>query len=301
MTVPGDVDAELRNAVFAWLDEQTSLREELTWDQLLRGFSFRGRPMALITQRGIRRVAGLEAALAFHTTYTRPGEQAPYLDAEGDDGLIRYKYQGDDPQGPDNRAMRAALVQGRPLVWFVGVDRGVYLARRPVYLVADEPEELQFAVALDEEQLLAAASMGPPGVKQRNVLRLTRLRLHQPVFRAQVLRAYEVKCSICRLKHATLLDAAHIQGDAEGGQPVVTNGMAMCKIHHAAYDAGIMGVSPAYRVEVREDVLQEVDGPMLRHGLQEVHGWRLEVPRRLAERPDRNRLAERYARFRAAS
>ncbi len=156
-------------------------------------------------------------------------------------------------------------------------------------------------MALDEEQFLADRSDAPLDLRQRNVLRLTRLRLHQPVFRAQVLRAYDVKCSICRLKHENLLDAAHIQPDAEGGQPVVPNGLAMCKIHHAAYDAGIVGIDPAYRVEVRQDVLREVDGPMLRHGLQDVHGWRLEVPRRLTERPDRDKLAERYARFRAAS
>ena len=63
------------------------------------------------------------------------------------------------------------------------------------------------------------------------------MRLHQPVFRAQVLQAYGA-CIICRLKHVDLLDAARILSDADGGQPVVTNGLAMCKIHHAAYDRG---------------------------------------------------------------
>ncbi len=301
MTSAVDRDSELRTAVFGWLDEQTRLRDELTWAQLQRGFAFDGKPLALVTQRGIRRVAGLDAALAFQTTYTPPGGRAPYADAEGPDGLIRYKYQGVDPQGPDNRAMRAALQRGLPLVWFVGVAPGVFLAQRPVWLVGDEPSDLQFAVALDEEQYLAARSDAPLDLRQRSVLRLTRLRLHQPVFRAQVLRAYDVKCSICRLKHENLLDAAHIQPDAEGGQPVVTNGLSLCKIHHAAYDAGIVGIDPAYRIEVRNDVLREVDGPMLRHGLQDVHGWRPEVPRRIAERPDRDRLAQRYARFRQAS
>ncbi len=298
MATPSDLDSELRAAVFAWLEEQTQLREELTWDQLLRGFHFRGKPFALVTQRGIRSVAGLEAAIAFTSTYTPPGGRPPYEDVEGPDGLPRYKYRGVDPQLPDNRALRAAYRNGLPLVWFVGVDRGVFLARRPVYLVADEPDQLQFAVALDEEQYVAARSDTPYDVRQRNVLRLTRLRLHQPVFRAQVLRAYESRCSVCRLKHIPLLDAAHIQPDSEGGLPVVPNGLAMCKIHHAAYDAGIVGIRPDYRIEVREDVLSEVDGPMLRHGLQDVHGWRLEVPKRVVERPDHDRLAQRYERFR---
>lgn len=75
------------------------------------------------------------------------------------------------------------------------------------------------------------------------------------------------------------------------------NGLSLCKIHHAAYDRGIIGVRPDYVVHVREDVLLEVDGPMLRHGIQDVHGWRLELPKRLADHPDRDRLAERYATF----
>ena len=117
------------------------------------------------------------------------------------------------------------------------------------------------------------------------------------MFRARVLRAYEQACAICRLKHVDLLDAAHILSDAEGGQPVVTNGLSLCKIHHAAYDRGILGVRPDYVVQVRPDVLLEVDGPMLKHGIQDVHGWVLELPRRAAERPDRDLLAQRFEVF----
>jgi predicted restriction endonuclease len=37
--------------------------------------------------------------------------------------------------------------------------------------------------------------------------------------------------------HAALLDAAHIILDTEPqGEPTVRNGLALCKIHHAAYD-----------------------------------------------------------------
>ena len=59
----------------------------------------------------------------------------------------------------------------------------------------------------------------------------------------------------------------------------------MCKIHHAAYDADIVGVRPDGVAEVRGDVLKEKDGPMLRHGLQEVHGGRLLLPRVKEKRP----------------
>ena len=78
---------------------------------------------------------------------------------------------------------------------------------------------------------------------------------------------------------------------------MVPNGLTLCKIHHAAYDRQILGVRPDCVVEVREDVLAEVDGPMLKHGLQEVHGWRLELPKRAADRPDQQLLAARHAAF----
>jgi putative restriction endonuclease len=71
----------------------------------------------------------------------------------------------------------------------------------------------------------------------------------------------------------------------------------MCKIHHAAYDRRILGVRPDYTIAVREDVLREVDGPMLRHGLQEMHDARLHLPKRVGDLPDRDALAERWAAF----
>lgn len=46
----------------------------------------------------------------------------------------------------------------------------------------------------------------------------------------------------------------------------------MCAIHHRAFDALVLGVTPKYGVEVREDVLDEKDGPTLLHALQGVQG-----------------------------
>jgi putative restriction endonuclease len=107
---------------------------------------------------------------------------------------------------------------------------------------------------------------------------------------------------VCRLRHSELLDAAHIVPDVDPrGLPVVRNGLALCKLHHAAFDRHIVGVRPDLVVEVRQDILDELDGPMLRHGLQDLHGHRLLViPGRRDDRPDADLLAERYERFRAA-
>jgi len=65
------------------------------------------------------------------------------------------------------------------------------------------------------------------------------------------------------LAHFLSPDAAHIKEDSDGGEPVVPNGIAMCAIHHRAFDSFVLGVRPDSVIEVRRDVLDEVDGPTL--------------------------------------
>src|SRR3546814_18676238 len=99
---------------------------------------------------------------------------------------------------------------------------------------------------------------------------------------------------MCELKHVELLDAAHIVSDALGGAPVVPNGLALCKIHHAAFDHQIIGLRPDHVLEVREDVLDEIDGPMLRHGLQEMHGRTHSLPRKPPDPPSPGHAEARH-------
>jgi hypothetical protein len=77
-------------------------------------------------QTGIWKPAGLAAALTIRTTFTPPNQPPPYVDDVGDEVLVRYKYRGTDPNLSDNRALRAAMIQGLPLAYVVGVARGVY-------------------------------------------------------------------------------------------------------------------------------------------------------------------------------
>ena len=131
---------------------------------------------------------------------------------------------------------------------------------------------------------------------------LARRRLHQPLFRSRVLVAYEHRCAICRLPFTELLDAAHIKSDAEGGKASVSNGLALCKIHHGAFDANILGITPDYQVTIKESVLETFDGPTLQHALKAMHGLTLaQLPHRREERPEPELLEERYSKFLLAS
>ena len=106
---------------------------------------------------------------------------------------------------------------------------------------------------------------------------------------------------MCRLREIRLLDAAHIVGDAElAGAASVTNGLSLCSIHHRAFDQHLVGVSPDYVVRVSSRLLEEDDGPML-DLLKRFDGAPLTLPSRNVDRPDPERLAERYSVFMGTS
>lgn len=268
----------------------------------LRAFQFEGRPFPLVdNQLGIRKPRQLAAALSILTTFTSDRQRAPYEDVLGPDMLLRYKYEGTDPDRYTNVGLRRAYQTQVPLIWFVGVQQGLYVPVFPVWIVADEPDLLQVAVALDEDQrrLVQGGTISP--IERSYAARISKQRLHQPIFRQRVIQAYRTSCAMCRLRHRSLLDAAHIIPDREDrGIPAVSNGLALCKIHHAAYDENIIGVRPDLHVEVRTDILDEIDGPMLKHGLQEMNGRPLTLPLHRADHPNADAIEERYERFRAA-
>lgn len=298
----GDFDSRLRQEAIRWLTVRTNDGETPISSSELLDFEIDGAPFRLMdAQRGIRKPKELSSALSIRTVYTVDGKSRPYDDEVGPDGLLRYKWRGGDPDHAENRALRAAMKQGAPLIWFFGIAPGVYKPIYPVFLLWEEPEKQQFVI--DPEVARGLVSPGRPVEEhvRRYILRETKRRLHQPVFRASVLRAYETQCAVCALRHAQLLDAAHIVPDRdEGGIAAVRNGLALCKIHHAAYDSSVLGIRPDLVVEIRADLLEEIDGPMLEHGLKRRHGQRLmAVPRVRAERPDRELLEQRYAAFRA--
>ncbi|STZ62557.1 HNH endonuclease [Mycolicibacterium tokaiense] len=171
-----------------------------------------------------------------------------------------------------------------------------------MYLIDEEAEQDQFVLALTPDQVDVDLDSPMEGALKRYLLAETKRRLHQPLFASRVMLAYEVRCAVCALKHRELLDAAHILPDSEPlGLPVVPNGLALCKIHHAAYDQNILGIRPDLTIEIHHRLLDEIDGPMLRHGLQHHHEQPLmHIPKRRADRPDPERLAVRFARFSAA-
>lgn len=288
-----ETEIQVRTAAFAFLNALVTRLGGIVRLEDVSRFEYMGERLSLLDpQRGIR------------TVHSSDPCDRPYADDIGPDGYLRYKWRGSDPNHAENRALRDAMNLRLPLIWFQGVGRGAYVPIYPVWMLAEEASQHQFVVALEPAQLEEWGDPHLRRVAEGSAMyepEIVNRRLHQPVFRARVILAYQRQCALCRLRHVELLDAAHIRGDAEGGQPIIPNGIAMCKIHHAAFDADIIGVRPDYVVQVREDVLDETDGPVLTHALQELHGARLQLPGSMAARPDSRLLEERYTRFMLAS
>lgn len=301
---PDDLDSRIRLKAGAWLSMRNARGLETVSYAELTQFVFEGKRLPLKDRvKGIWKPSIMKSALSITTTYRPPGAQRPYEDLiSTEDYLLRYKWDGKNGEEATNRAVRAAMLMEAPLIWFSGVGKGVFKAIFPVYVLKEDQQNQQFLIDVGSPAL--GEVQGPAEEFLRRYLRVeSRKRTFQSVFRGTVMRAYAGRCAICNLQHTPLLDAAHIISDSEAaGIASVVNALALCKIHHAAFDSGILGIRADHVVQIRTDVLHEVDGPMLKHGLQEMHGKPLmAIPRSRIERPRKDLLELAFDRFRQSA
>ena len=113
-----------------------------------------------------------------------------------------------------------------------------------------------------------------------------------PRFRKRVLEAYDERCAVCaydiRFGDRLLgLEAAHIRWHSHDGRDVVSNGLALCGVHHKALDLGAMGLE-GKRDEYRVLVSGRVRGrsPAARR-LVGLRGRAIRLPVRAKDAPDR--------------
>lgn len=294
-----DFDFLVRQHAFGFLSELSSqFGDTLPIQPLRDGFSFEGHRVPLLGPKGIFKPKILGLPLSITTS-----PNSPYDDTFAEGGLLQYRYRGSDPEHPDNVGLRAVMQARKPLIYFHGIIPGKYVAAWPTYIVGDNPAGLCVTAVVDDKSTIAesaAFSIAEPAAEYRRqyITAEVKVRLHQRLFRERVLNAYKEQCALCRLRHVELLEASHIIPDSEaGGEPRVDNGVALCKLHHAAFDRNILGIRPDYVVEIREDILLEVDGPMLKFGLQQMHGTKIIVPRRGDQKPSKMALESRYEKF----
>ena len=245
--------------------------------------------------------------LSIKTTSPRAGRTNIYQDAEVTDDSYRYSLQQGDPKGGGNKSLWEAYEDRQPFIYFHAVAEGVYKAIWPCFVDAIYPNEGYCSIIVGVK---APLSLKPDRVviypmprapERAYAIRESKIRLFQAVFRENVLRAYDNRCAVSGLPVKQLLDAAHITPDSElGSSTEVTNGIALSKLHHRAYDSNLIGIDADLRVVVSEQLRAMKDGVML-EGLKVSHGSVLRFPRIAELRPDRERLARRFEVFSTAN
>ena len=310
-----DRDAALRLAAFDHVRRLTALHGELTSEHLSAGFRFEGERIPLVNpQRGIFKPRVMDRLLSIRTVYPSPGRRIWYDDQRqvhaqvyGGSDVVDYAFMGADPEAADNRWLREAAETGTPILYFLGTSPRRYQAVLPTYVVGWDAGALKATLAFGEAMASGAAALTdarPPesAAERRYGLTLVKRRLHQASFRTAVLDAYGGRCALSRLPEARLLDAAHIvaDGDETLGQPVVPNGLPLSKIHHAAFDAHLIGIDADYRLHVSDQLMAQDDGPVL-EAIKGLGGQTIHLPTRDRDLPDRDRLAQRFEAFRAVA
>jgi len=298
----------MRAAAFAHVSRLAQIHDSLTSEHLRAGFTYEGERLPLINpQRGIFKPRQMTNLLSVLTAFPRRGRRVWYDDQrdvhvrifDGDES-VDYAFMGDNPNAADNRWLRQAMLIQVPIIYFLGISPGHYQAILPSFVIGFDAAALKARIAFGISKELTAAPETP--AERRYALREVRQRLHQASFREAVISAYKGKCALSGLPEPLLLDAAHIVEDANErfGQPIVQNGIPLSKIHHAAFDAHMIGIDPDYGIHISKRLLELRDGPML-EALKRLNGGKLHTPGRLKDAPDRDRLALRFAQFRAAA
>ena len=304
-----DRDMLMRLAAFERVRRLGEMHHHLTASELKPGFVFEGERIPLVNpQRGIFKPQRMRFLLSIKTVFPRPGRKIWYDDQRevhrqifAGDEMVDYAFMGQDPKAADNRWLREAFENQIPVIYFLGVAPGRYQAMLPAFISGWDADSLKAHVSFGVPELEALA---PPenALERRYALQTVKQRLHQASFREAVILAYNGRCAISGLPEQRLLDAAHIISDKNErlGQPVVPNGVPLSKIHHAAFDAHLIGIDPDYKLHVSDRLLEQKDGPML-EVLKQLTGKTIHLPNREKDRPDRNRLAIRYELFKAAA
>ena len=311
MSISDHVDAAMRSAAVGEL-ERRAVGRSLDADDLSAGFPFQGERIPLVNpQRGIFKPRAMRFLLSIRTVFPRTGARVWYDDQRrvheqiyAGEELIDYAFMGSDPNAADNRWLKEAMEAHVPVIYFLGIAPGRYTAIYPTFVVDWSASKLAAKIGFGTPLVSTGVAVTIPSAPERRyALRLVSQRLHQATFREAVLTAYGGRCAISRLPERRLLDAAHIIADRDEllGQPLVANGLPLSKVHHAAFDANLIGIDPDYRIHVSDELFAMNDGPMLEQGIKAMRGKTLLMPTRQVDRPDRDRLAARFELYRAAN
>ncbi|MCW8828070.1 MAG: HNH endonuclease [Gammaproteobacteria bacterium] len=279
--------------------------DDIPWNAIEEGFECKGETILLANRaRGIFKPKQMDSGLlSIKTTVPRKGRINIYDDAEKENGYFRYALQKGEPYKGGNKHLWEALDARSPFIYFHAVSAGRYKAIWPCYVVNIYPDKMYCEVVVGVSRYESKSSNDefiyevPDAPERKYAVRESRVRLFQATFRENVLNAYDNKCAVSGLPVPELLEAAHITPDSNlNSTTEISNGIALSRLHHRAYDGNLIGISPNYKVVVSEKLMSISDG-MILEAMKSYNGCGLLLPKRKNAQPDKERLAERFEMF----
>ena len=261
----------------------------------------------MTASEGIFKPRQMSGVLSVKTVVPGPGGRVWYHDQGSpsfvDDGeVMSYAFSGTDPASHRNQYLKDAMARQLPIIYFFGVAPRRYEPHYPTFVSNWLPDQLSCRLSFGAETIIDPGLPEQPLDERRYAPRTVQQRMHQSMFRERVLSAYGHRCALSGLPEPRLIDAVHIVRDSDAlGKPVVNNGICMSKIHHAAYDANLIGIDADLQLHVSEKLLDIHDGPFLEYGLKSLVGRKLRVPEDSSAAPDSTRLARHFEDFTATT
>jgi putative restriction endonuclease len=298
-------DLELVHLAFNRVKELSlKFGDSIPHQAISEGFQYNGEKVLLDNRAvGIFKPRQMsECAISIKTTMQRDGSQGIYNDHHDSGDHYKYALQRGDPRGVNNKYLLASMASGTPLIYFQAITPGQYTAIWPCF-VADILPEKGYALIAESHKFSTSMLANhkyevPTEIESRYQVRETKVRMHQASFRQNVLSAYNGKCAITGLQNKTLLEAAHIIPDSVLGKlQYVSDGIALSRIHHRAYDLNLLGISPDNKIHISDELKQGKDNKFMRDALLEFEGRKLVMPRSEINKPDRDKLAARFEVF----
>lgn len=191
------------------------------------------------------------------------------------------KHSGQDSKSPSAQVKEDALENAHTHAFSVHRrhNNEIVVAFRPEFLVdyalnaqslhktGKAAEDLSLLNSLDS--ITDAQIDAVPNRKRQVILSQIARKYRAYDFRRRVLGAYEHRCAVCGVQ-LELIDAAHIVPVADpGSTDETTNGIALCKIHHAAMDRNLISFDEKYKIEVSESEIERLADANLVGGIRE--------------------------------
>jgi len=216
-----------------------------------------------------------------HSFHTRAFGNSPSLQIDRDaleaavkDGIgVHGKATGELALGVRSDMLGLYVEQMR-ILHSAGVDRA---EREVLERMAIDP----FAVTPDE------VTAQVPAPRRRMMTQTLRL-LRDRRFSENVLSAYTHRCAFCEVQ-LNLLDAAHILPVAHPhSTDFVTNGVALCAMHHRAYDSALITFDEQYAIKLSKSAIGRLKQAKRADGLAAFKATlrpRLHLPAAVASHP----------------